>query len=93
MHKAEWLIILWYNALKCQNDAEIHSKVCKSCEITTKGEEGGGIGGGQLNCKFMRVWQRQYGGHGLEKTMSDNDEMGPKLISKAIKEKTTKLYS
>ena len=57
------------------------------------GRGGGGIGGCQLNWKFMRVWQRQYGGHGLEKTMSDNDEMGPKLISKAIKEKTTKLYS
>ena len=35
----------------------------------------------------------QYGGHGHDKTVSDYDEMGPKLISKAIKEKTTKLYS
>ena len=92
MHKAEWLIILWYNALKCQNDAEIHSKVCKSCEITTKGEEGGYRGMPAQLQVYESVTKAVWGSWSW-KTMSDNDEMGPKLISKAIKEKTTKLYS
>ena len=80
--------MLW-NVKMMQKYTAKYAKVVRS---QPRGKRGG-IGGCQLNCKFMRVWQRQYGGHGLEKTMSDNDEMGPKLISKAIKEKTTKLYS
>ena len=68
------------------------AKYAKVVRSQSRLKKGGGDRGMPVQLEVCESVRKavQYGGHGHDKTVS-YDEVGPKLTSKAIKEKTTKL--